>query len=117
VKLKPDMAELDGGIHVVPAEHFTEAAYMTGPSAIGPWTSRGVLVDKNDGVNTIHHAVFDFNGKSYVAYHNGMLPGGGEFRRSVAIEELRYWPDGTVDASVAQTTRGLAANPSPGCQP
>ncbi|MBW8845964.1 MAG: hypothetical protein JF607_13445 [Burkholderiales bacterium] len=108
MKLKPDMTELDGDIHVVPAEHFTEAAYMIDPSAIGPWTSRGVLVDKNDGVNTIHHAVFDFNGK---------LPGGGEFRRSVAIEELRYRPDGTVDAPVAQTTQGPAANPSPGCQP
>lgn len=139
VKLKPDMTELDGDIHVVLAEHFTEAAYlhkhagtyylsysrhfpeetayMTGPSATGPWTPRGVLMSKNDGVNTIHHAVFDFNGKSYIAYHNGKLPGGGEFRRSVAIEELHYRPDGTVDAPVAQTTQGPAANPSPGCKP
>ncbi|MDR7270704.1 beta-xylosidase [Pelomonas saccharophila] len=139
VKLKPTMTELDGPIQVVAAERFTEASYlhkhagtyylsysrdfpeetvyMTGPSATGPWTPRGVLMNRNEGVNTVHHAVFDFNGRSYIVYHNGKLPGGGEFRRSVAVEELRYKPDGTIEAPIAQTTAGPAANPSPACRP
>jgi beta-xylosidase len=139
VKLKPSMTELDGPIQVVPVDRFTEASYlhkhagtyylsysrdfpeetvyMTGPSATGPWTPRGVLMNRNVGVNTVHHAVFDFNGRSYVAYHNGKLPGGGEFRRSVAVEELHYRPDGSIEAPIAQTTAGPAANPSPGCKP
>jgi hypothetical protein len=48
------------------------------------------------GVKTIHQAIVDFNGKSYIFYHNAKLPTGGEFRRSVAVEELHYKPDGSI---------------------
>lgn len=137
VKLKPDMIETDGPIHTVGLDAFTEATYlhkhngtyylsysqffpeqtvyMTGPSATGPWTWGGVIMQKNVGVKTIHHAIVDFNGKSYIFYHNAKLPGGGEFRRSVAVEELHYGPDGKI-LPVAQTAEGPAANPSPACK-
>jgi len=136
-KLKPNMIELDGPIHTVGLEAFTEAAYlhkhkgtyylsysrhfpeetvyMTGPSATGPWSFGGVVMEKNTNVKTIHHAIVDFNGKSYIFYHNGKLPGGGEFRRSLAVEELRYTPDGKIPL-VRQTDAGPAANPAPGCK-
>jgi beta-xylosidase len=136
-KLKPNMIELDGPIHTVGLEGFTEASYlhkhngtyylsysrnfpeetvyMTGPSATGPWTAGGVIMQKNEGVKTIHHAIVDFNGKSYIFYHNAKLPGGGEFRRSVAVEELHYAPDGKI-LPVPQTAEGPAANPSPSCK-
>jgi beta-xylosidase len=136
-KLKPNMTELDGPIHTVGLEAFTEASYlhkhagkyylsysrkfpeetvyMTGPSATGPWSYGGVIMEQNTNVKTIHHAIVDFNGKSYIFYHNGKLPGGGEFRRSAAVEELQYGPDGKV-LPVAQTAQGPAANPSPGCK-
>ena len=138
VKLKANMTEFEGPIHVVPVERFTEApylhkrgktyylsysqnfpeetAYLTGPSATGPWTPRGVIMEKNDMVKTIHQAIVDFNGKSYIFYHNAKLPGGGEYRRSVAVEELHYNADGTIKP-IAQTAAGPAANPSPGCKP
>lgn len=136
-KLKPNMIELDGPIHTVGLEAFTEAAYlhkhkgtyylsysrhfpeetvyMTGPSATGPWSFGGVVMEKNTNVKTIHHAIVDFNGKSYIFYHNGKLPGGGEFRRSLAVEELHYTPDGKIPL-VRQTDAGPAANPAPGCK-
>lgn len=136
-KLKASMTELDGPIHTVGLEAFTEAAYlhkhdgryylsysrkfpeetvyMTGPSATGPWSFGGVIMERNSNVKTIHHAIVDFNGKSYIFYHNGKLPGGGEFRRSAAVEEMRYGPDGRI-LPVAQTAQGPAANPSPGCR-
>jgi beta-xylosidase len=136
-KLMPNMTELDGPIHTVGLEAFTEAAYlhkhagkyylsysrkfpeetvyMTGPSATGPWSYGGVIMEQNSNVKTIHHAIVDFNGKSYIFYHNGKLPGGGEFRRSAAVEELHYGPDGKI-LPVAQTAQGPAANPSPGCK-
>ncbi|MEW7850867.1 glycoside hydrolase family 43 protein [Massilia aurea] len=136
VKLKPNMIEFDGPIQTVGLENFVEAAYvhkhkgtyhltysrhfpeetvaMRGPSAVGPWSMDGVIMDKNTNVKTIHQAIVDFNGKSYIFYHNGKLPTGGEFRRSVAVEELRYAPDGKI-LHVAQTVAGPAANPSPGC--
>jgi len=135
-KLKPSMTEFDGPIHTVGLDAFTEApylhkhagryyltysrffpeetVYMTGPTATGPWTFGGTIMQKNTGVKTIHQAIVDFNGKSYIFYHNAKLPGGGEFRRSVAVEELRYGADGSI-LPVAQTARGPAANPSPAC--
>jgi hypothetical protein len=48
-------------------------------------------------------------------YHNGKLPTGGEYRRSVAIEELHYGPDGKI-LPVPQTEKGPAANPSAACK-
>jgi beta-xylosidase len=138
-RLKADMTELDGPIQVLAVKDFVEApylhkhgstyylsyseffpeqtAYLTGPSPTGPWTPRGIIMSKNLKTPTIHQAIFDFNGKSYIAYHNAELPGGGEYRRSVAIEELRYRPDGAIEAPIVQTTAGPAANPSPGCKP
>ncbi|MGG7606217.1 glycoside hydrolase family 43 protein [Massilia sp. BKSP1R2A-1] len=136
-KLKPNMIEIDGPIHTVGLDNFVEAAYlhkhkgtyylsysqkfpeqtvvMSGPTATGPWTWGGVIMEKNSNVNTIHQAIVEFNGKSYIFYHNGKLPTGGEYRRSVAVEELRYGPDGKI-LPVAQTAEGPAANPSPGCK-
>lgn len=136
-KLKPNMIELDGPIHTVGLDNFVEAAYlhkhkgtyylsysqkfpeqtvvMSGPTATGPWSWGGVIMEKNSNVNTIHQAIVEFNGKSYIFYHNGKLPTGGEFRRSVAVEELHYGPDGKI-LPVAQTAEGPAANPSPGCK-
>jgi hypothetical protein len=137
VKLKKNMIEADGPIQTVAVPHFTEAAYLhkhkgtyylswsrefpeetaysTGPSATGPWTYHGVIMKKNAVVKTIHHAIIEHNGKSYIFYHNDKLPSGGEFRRSAAVEELHYNPDGTI-RFIPQTDAGPDANPSPGCK-
>jgi len=88
---------------------------MTGPTVTGPWTAGGVIMEKNTNVKTIHQAIVEFNNKSYIFYHNGKLPTGGEYRRSVAVEELRYGPDGAI-LPIAQTAQGPAANPAPGCK-
>ena len=136
-KLKKNMTELDGPIMNIKPDNFTEApyvhkhgktyylsfsrnwpeetVYMTSDSPLGPWTHRGLIMEKNEGVKTIHHAIVDFNGKSYIFYHNSKLPTGGEFRRSVAVEEFQYNSDGSIGV-VAQTAEGPAANPSPGCK-
>jgi arabinoxylan arabinofuranohydrolase len=136
-KLKSNMTELDGPIQTIAADSFTEApyvhkradtyylsysryfpeetVYMTSASAKGPWAFRGVIMDKNTNVKTIHQAIIDFNGKSYIFYHNANLPTGGEYRRSVAVEELHYNPDGSIKF-VAQTKEGPKANPAPGCK-
>jgi hypothetical protein len=68
-------------------------------------------MSKNAKVKTIHQAIVEFNGKSYIFYHNAKLPGGGEFRRSVAVEEFKYNADGTIPF-IKQTKEGPAANPS-----
>lgn len=136
-KLKRNMTELDGPIHTVGIDTFEEApylhkrgdtyyltysrgwpeetAYLTGPGPTGPWTYRGVIMGKNTVTKTIHQAFAEFNGKSYVFYHNTGVPGGTDYRRSVAVEEFSYRPDGTIPL-IAQTVEGPAANPGSGCR-
>ena len=136
-RLKPNMTEIEGPILSHKIASFTEAPYVhkrgktyylsysryfpeetvyaTSNSVQGPWKFRGVIMKKNAKVNTIHQAIVDFNGKSYIFYHNAKRQGGGEFRRSVAVEEMHYNKDGTIKL-VAQTVAGPAANPAPGCQ-
>lgn len=137
-KLKQNMIELDSPIYTVTnLESFTEAPYVhrrgdtyylsysryfpeemvyaTSKNPNGPWTFRGKIMDKNTHVKTIHQAIVDFNGKSYVFYHNTALPTGAEFRRSVGVEELHYNQDGSIQF-VPQSAEGPKANPSQACK-
>jgi hypothetical protein len=50
---------------------------------------------RQGGSFTNHAGVIDFNGSSYFFYHNGALPGGGGYTRSVAVERFTYNSDGT----------------------
>lgn len=75
------------------SEHI---GYSTGPSALGPWTYRGVVMPTQGRSFTNHPGVVDFKGKTYFFYHNGALPGGGGFTRSVCVEELKFNKDGSV---------------------
>ena len=57
---------------------------------------------------TNHPGIIDFKGGSYFFYHNGALPGGGGFTRSVAVEKFSYNADGTIP-SITMTTAGPPA--------
>jgi arabinoxylan arabinofuranohydrolase len=71
-------------------------AYSTAPGPTGPWTYRGTVMPTQGGSFTNHPGIVDFKGGSYFFYHNGGLPGGGGFTRSVAVERFSYRPDGTI---------------------
>lgn len=73
------------------SEHI---GYSTSTTPIGPWTYRGVIMPKQGRSFTNHAGVVDYKGKSYFFYHNGALPGGGGFHRSVCVEEFKYQPNG-----------------------
>ncbi|MDR0413142.1 MAG: GH92 family glycosyl hydrolase [Dysgonamonadaceae bacterium] len=74
--------------------------YATGPSPLGPWTYRGILLD---GVSsdTSHGSVVEFRGQSYLFYHTGDVSGQGNLR-SVTFDKLYYNPDGSI-RTVVQT--------------
>ncbi|HSH93615.1 MAG TPA: family 43 glycosylhydrolase, partial [Roseimicrobium sp.] len=82
-------------------------AYSTGPTPEGPWTYGGVIMAPPKNSFTIHAGVVDYKGKTYLVYHNGALPGGDGFKRSVCIEELKFNPDGSVPL-VPPTNEGPA---------
>ncbi|WP_316741452.1 glycoside hydrolase family 43 protein [Pedobacter antarcticus] len=134
IKLKKNMIEQDGPIHMVDLPNFTEApwlhkrkgwyylsyayqfpekiAYAMSRSATGPWEYKGILNEVAGNSNTNHQAIIDFKGKSYFIYHNGSIPtAGGSYRRSVCIEELHYNADGTMKR-IQMTTEGLSSGES-----
>jgi arabinoxylan arabinofuranohydrolase len=71
-------------------------AYSTASSPTGPWTFRGTIMPTQGTSFTNHPGVIDFAGNSYFFYHNGALPGGGGFTRSVAVERFSYNADGSI---------------------
>ncbi len=79
--------------------------YSTSPTPTGPWTYRGVIMPSEGRSFTNHPGIVDFQGHSYFAYHNGALPGGNGFQRSVCIEEFTYNPDGSIP-TIKMTTEG-----------
>ena len=81
-------------------------AYSTSPSPTGPWTL-AVLSCPQGSSFTNHPGLCDFRGRSYFFYHNGALPGGGGFTRSVCIEEFTYNPDGSFP-ELNMTTEGVS---------
>jgi arabinoxylan arabinofuranohydrolase len=80
-------------------------AYSTAPGPTGPWTYRGTVMPTQGNSFTNHPGVIDFNGGSYFFYHNGALPGGGGYTRSVAVEKFAYNTDGTIPP-LTMTTAG-----------
>ena len=97
---------------VYPADGTPEKiSYTTSSGPLGPWTYRGDIMAKQTGTGasfTNHPGVVDYMGKSYFFYHNGALPGGGGYKRSVCIEEFTYNADGTIP-----TIKMSTAGPNP----
>lgn len=83
-------------------------AYSTSPSPTGPWTYKSVVMPAEGSSFTNHPGVVDFGGKSLFFYHNGALPGGGGFKRSVSVEEFTYTNTGGFP-ELHMTTQGASA--------
>jgi beta-xylosidase len=124
VKLKADMVNLDGPIRNVRIDglaeqqkaygeapflherggtyYFTfstgwpgQIRYATGSSPLGPFTDRGVVIDYLK-ISTNHQAILEHGGKSFIFYHDNLLPGGGSHRRSITVAPLAYGDDGSI---------------------
>ncbi|MEU4565367.1 family 43 glycosylhydrolase [Micromonospora sp. NPDC023956] len=97
-----------GGLYynVFAAECCSEfIGYSTAPGPTGPWTYRGTLMPRQGSSFTNHAGIIDYNGGSYFFYHNGALPGGGGYTRSVAVERFTYNANGTFP-TITMTTGG-----------
>ena len=127
-RLADNMIELEGGIHTVSLPDFTEAPYVhkrgdlyylsyaagwperidyaTSTSIAGPWTYQGSIISETLPSGTNHQSIVEYKGDWYLTYHNSDLPGGGEYRRSVAIDYLYYNDDGTIQ-EVVMTADGV----------
>ena len=106
VKLNEDMISYTGEITKVP---MTEEAfgkregnvperlgYSMSKSPIGPWKYAGTLMPTEGRSFTNHPGIADYKGNTYLFYHNGALPGGTGFTRSVCVEQAEFNADGTI---------------------
>jgi beta-xylosidase len=131
VKLKSNMTDLDGPITAFKPKNYIEGPwvykrnghyylvyagagtkpemieYCMSTSPVGPWEYKGIIQGNVFNSFTTHPGILDFRGKSYFFYHNGALPTGGSYRRSICIDYLFYNPDGTIQ-KIIETTTGVS---------
>jgi len=88
-------------------------AYSTSTGPTGPWIYGDTImhVIKEGGAFTNHPGFIDFKGKSYLFYHNGALPEGGGFKRSVCIEQFKFNADGSIPV-INPTKEGVTESAS-----
>ncbi|BAL89205.1 putative glycosyl hydrolase [Actinoplanes missouriensis 431] len=91
--------------------------YATATNPLGPWTHRGIVLGQVSST-TNHAGIVELNGQSYIVYHTADAPGGGDFRRSVAVDKLNFNADGTIQRVVPTTggggSGGSGTNIAPG---
>ena len=75
------------------SEHL---GYSMSKSPIGPWKYAGTLMPTEGRSFTNHPGIADYKGNTYLFYHNGALPGGTGFTRSVCVEQADFNTDGTI---------------------
>ncbi|MEH0467804.1 family 43 glycosylhydrolase [Streptomyces sp. B21-097] len=84
-------------------------AYATGPSPTGPWTKRGVILEKDLSLGikgTGHHSVVQVPGTDdwYIAYHRFAIPGGDGTHRETTVDKLEFDADGLIKKVVPTLT-------------
>ncbi|MFJ4690619.1 family 43 glycosylhydrolase [Streptomyces sp. NPDC088766] len=84
-------------------------AYATGPSPTGPWTRRGVILEKDLALGirgTGHHSVVQVPDSDdwYIAYHRFALPGGDGTHRETTVDRLEFDADGLIKKVVPTLT-------------
>jgi arabinoxylan arabinofuranohydrolase len=96
--------------YMVYASNVVESIhYTTSKSLEGPWNYGGLIMPHMGKSGSNHPGIIDYKGHSYFFYHNAALPYGGDFNRSVCIEEFKYNPDGSIPEMTMTTgiTKGV----------
>ena len=127
-KLKDNMIEIDGDIHQIDVPRFTEApwmhkhngkyyltyasewpekiAYAVADNIGGPYKPMGIISEIAGNSNTTHPAIVKFHDQWIFFSHNGALPDGSGYSRSVIAEPMRYNADGSIK-SMPATAEGV----------
>jgi beta-xylosidase len=73
-----------------------QIVYAVSKSPMGPYAYKGVILDYLK-ISTNHQAILEAEGRSWLFYHDNLLPGGGDHRRSITLAPLTYGPDDAVN--------------------
>ncbi|GIE90051.1 family 43 glycosylhydrolase [Actinoplanes regularis] len=82
--------------------------YATATNPLGPWTHRGIVLGQVSST-TNHAGAVEFNGQWYLVYHTADAPGGGNFRRSVAVDKMYFNADGTIQKVIPTVGGGSSS--------
>jgi hypothetical protein len=80
--------------------------YSMADNPMGPYTMKGVIMDKNAGCWTDHHSLVEYQGQWYLFYHYNDLSPRDNTRRSAHADYLAFHEDGTIQ-KVTPTLRGV----------
>jgi beta-xylosidase len=77
--------------------------YATGPSPLGPWTDRGLLLAKDSELGILatgHHSIAKVPGVDewIIAYHRFAVPGGDGFHRELVFDRLKHLLGGRLES-------------------
>ncbi|MBE5824227.1 MAG: glycosyl hydrolase family 43 [Butyrivibrio sp.] len=102
-----------GDYYLFYASEWRESlAYSTASDPMADqWTAGNIFMKPTATCNTNHEAIFDFNGKTYMMYHDGARPGGNGYRRSACLQELVFEEDGSISL-MEESTAGLFGSTS-----
>jgi len=117
-KLKDNMIEIDGEIRRIEVPNFTEGpwihkyngkyyltyasewpekiAYAVADNIGGPYTPMGVISEIAGNSNTTHPSIVNYKGQWLFFSHNGALPDGGSYSRSIIAEPMSYDEEGRI---------------------
>ena len=98
VKLKDNMIETEGEvkrIHIdesltYASEWPEKIAYAVADHIEGPYETKGIISEIAGNSNTTHPAIVNFKGQWIFISHNGGLPTGTSYSRSVVAEPMEY---------------------------
>lgn len=95
--------------------------YATATSVDGPWTYRGVILEKDQSqgiLGTGHSSIVQVPGTDewYIAYHRFGMPGGDGTHRETTIDRLTFDDDGLME-KVVPTLTSVDPLPYDGVQP
>lgn len=89
-------------------------AYATGPTALGPFTPRGLILAQDGRVarGAGHNSVINIPGTDdwYIAYHRRPLETTDGNHRQLALDRMHFREDGSI-APVVITREGVGARP------
>jgi hypothetical protein len=80
--------------------------YAMADNPLGPYTMKGVIMDKNIGCWTDHHSLVEYQGQWFLFYHFKDLSPKDDARRSARADYLTFNEDGTIQ-KVVPTLRGV----------
>ena len=71
-------------------------AYAVADHIEGPYETKGIISEIAGNSNTTHPAIVNFKGQWIFISHNGGLPTGTSYSRSIVAEPMEYNADGSI---------------------